>query len=73
MSAAALVRADAEEADAYLDAVQNRLAAQENGVAVSASHRQHDNVAQAIIDQAESQQSVVVMSTHGRSGISRAV
>ena len=73
MSVAALTQADADEASAYLDDVQNRLAASGNDVAVTASHLQDDNVAQAIIDHAEAQQSVVVMSTHGRSGISRVV
>ena len=73
MFAEALARADADEVDAHLDAVQDRLAGDGNDLAVTASHRQDDNVAQAIIDQAESQQSVVVMSTHGRGGISRVV
>ena len=73
MSAPALARADADEVNTYLDAVQDRLAAGGNDIAVTASHLQDDNVAQAITDQAEAQQSVVVMSTHGRSGISRAV
>lgn len=73
MSAEALAQADADEGNAYLDAVRNRLAAEGNDVAVTVNHLQDDNAAQAIIDQAEAQQSIVVMSTHGRSGINRAV
>ena len=73
MSATALAQADAEEGNTYLDMVQKRLAAEGHDVAVTVNHLQKDNVAQAIIDQAEAQQSIVVMSTHGRSGINRAV
>ena len=63
---------DAEEVNAYLADVENRLAI-DHAHGVVSDHQQHQNVAQAIIDKAAQQPSLVVMTTHGRSGVGRVV
>ena len=72
VSADELVGADAEEVNAYLADVENRLAI-DHAHGVVSDHQQHQNVAQAIIDKAAQQPSLVVMTTHGRSGVGRVV
>ena len=69
VSADELVGTDAEEVNAYLADVENRLAI-DHAHGVVSDHQQHQNVAQAIIDKAAQQPSLVVMTTHGtqRSG-----
>ena len=72
MSANEMVDADAGEVSAYLSGVKGRLAV--NHVhEVATYHQQSQNVAQVIIDKAMEQPSLVVMTTHGRSGIGRLV
>ena len=70
LSADELVSADADEVATYLTDVENRLAI-DHAHGVVAEHQQNANVAQAIIDKAAEQPSLVVMTTHGRSGVSR--
>ncbi len=63
---------DAEETSAYLDDVRNRMSI-DHAHGVAAEHLTNDNIAQAIIDRASAQTSLVVMTTHGRSGVGRMV
>ena len=72
MSADDLVSADVEEVGAYLSNLKDRLAIS-HPHGTSTSHLQGQNVAQTIIDNASEQSSLVVMTTHGRSGIGRLV
>ena len=67
-----LVADDAEQVAAYLADVENRLAI-DHAHGVASVHQLHNNVAQAIIDQSAEQPSLVVMTTHGRSGVGRVV
>ena len=72
LSADDMVDADAGEVSAYLSGVKDRLAF--NHVHDVATYLQlSQNVAQVIIDKAIEQPSLVVMTTHGRSGIGRLV
>ncbi|MBC7286588.1 MAG: universal stress protein [Armatimonadetes bacterium] len=65
----ASVEAEFAEAKEYLSSVANRL--QQNGILARTSVRQGD-VAEEIIQEADSQDcDLIVMSTHGRSGIAR--
>lgn len=72
LSAEELVEADAGEVREYLQHVKDRLS---TGFSrqISVKHQLSDNVAQVIIDNAAEQPSLVVMTTHGRSGIGRMV
>ena len=70
VSADDLVDADEREVSVYLSDICERLATA-HGLDVAADHQQDQNVAQIIIDKAEQQPSLVVMTTHGRSGIGR--
>ena len=63
---------DADETAAYLADVQNRMTI-DHAHGVSTQHIVNDNVAQAIIDHAGGQPTLVVMTTHGRSGVGRMV
>ena len=72
MSANEMVDADAGEVSAYLSGVKGLLAVN-NVHEVAAYHQLSQNVAQVIIDKAMEQPSLVVMTTHGRSGIGRLV
>ena len=63
---------DATEATDYLEDLRNRMSI-DHAHGVSAEHRVGDNVAQGIIDRASEQGSLVVMTTHGRSGVGRIV
>ena len=65
-----LVSEDTSEAGAYLQDVRNRMAI-DHAHGVIAEHVAHDNIAQTIIERASAQPSLVVMSTHGRSGLRR--
>ena len=56
----------------YLDDVSNRLAI-DHAHGVETAHVVDDNVAQSIIDRASTQPCLVVMTTHGRSGVGRLV
>ncbi len=70
LSAEDLGASDSEEVAAYLSDLKGRLA--DDGVhVVETDHRSNQNVAQAIIDKAKEQASMVVMATHGRSGLGR--
>jgi len=70
LSPEGLASSDSEEVAAYLSGLNGRLAA--DGVqVVETDHRQDQNVAQVIIDKATEQASMVVMATHGRSGLGR--
>ena len=67
-----LMRADAEAATDYLVGVQRRLAAERPDAGeIDTLHLRHESPAQAIIDQAADHKTLVVMTTHGRSGIGR--
>ena len=67
-----LMRADAEAASDYLTGAQRRLAAQRPDAGrIDILHLRHESPAQAIIDQAADHKTLVVMTTHGRSGIGR--
>ena len=72
ISAAELVDEDAAGAAAYLSDVRNRLETDHAG-SLHTEHIVHDNIAQTIIDRAAARPSLVVMSTHGRSGVGRVV
>jgi nucleotide-binding universal stress UspA family protein len=72
VSADELVDADADDVSAYLADVENRLAI-DHAHGVATAHQTHQNVAQAIIDKASEQPSLIVMTTHGRSGVGRVV
>ncbi len=67
-----LTAEDAESAAMYLADVSNRMAI-DHAHGVVAEHVAHDNIAQSIIEQANVQPSLVVMTTHGRSGVGRMV
>ncbi len=71
-SADDLVAKDAEDVAAYLADVSNRMAI-DHAHGVAAEHVTNGNIAQAIIDRASAQPSLVVMTTHGRSGVGRMV
>ncbi len=71
-SAEQMAEADTEQVAAYLADAANRLAG-EHTADVSLEHQRSHNVAQAIIDQAAAEPSLVVMSSHGRSGLGRMV
>ncbi len=67
-----LARADADEAERYLSAMQTRLRMEyAASVRVSTRLLHGDDVAQSIIEHAAASRSLVVMTTHGRSGIGR--
>ena len=70
MSPDDLADADSNQVRAYLSRVKNRLTA-DRPLEVTIHHQQNENVAQAIIDKASHQPSLVVMSSHGQSGIRR--
>jgi nucleotide-binding universal stress UspA family protein len=72
VSADDLVEADADDVSTYLLDVGNRLAT-DHAHGVATAHQLHQNVAQAIIEKASEQPSMVVMTTHGRSGVGRVV
>ncbi len=74
ISAEELVQADSEDALASLAAASRRLA-QEFGFGgnVVVSHLQGQNPAEAIVEMAGNEPTLVVMTTHGRSGINRLV
>ena len=67
-----LTAEDAQETSDYLDDVRNRMRI-DHAHGVATEHRTSDNIAQAIIDRASEQPSLVVMTTHGRSGVGRMV
>ena len=67
-----LAAEDASEASAYLDDVRNRMRI-DHAHGVATEHRVGDNIAQTIIERASVQPSLVVMTTHGRSGVGRMV
>lgn len=67
-------QAEDEEADAYLDRMRRRLALDHpEARPVRTLHLQHEDPAQAIIERADAGGTLVVMTTHGRSGIGRMV
>lgn len=67
-----LTQADAEEATDYLVGVQRRLAVERPDISeINILQLRHESPAQAIIDQAADSKTLVVMATHGRSGIGR--
>ena len=70
MSPDDLADADSNQVRAYLSRVKNRLTA-DRPLEVTIDHQQNENVAQAIIDKASHPPSLVVMSSHGQSGIRR--
>lgn len=72
VSATELTAADAEEVAVYLADVENRLAT-DHAQEVASDHRQHQNIAQAIILKTTERPSLVAMTTHGRSGVGRVV
>ncbi len=63
---------DAEGVASYLEDVTNRMAI-DHAHGVDTAHVVDDNIAQSIIDRAAAQPSLVVMTTHGRSGVGRMV
>ena len=67
-----LAAEDAEETTTYLDDVRNRMRI-DHAHGVATEHLVNDNIAQAIIERASQQTSLVVMTTHGRSGVGRMV
>ncbi len=67
-----LAAEDAEETTAYLEDVRNRMRI-DHAHGVSTEHQVNDNIAQTIIERAGVQSSLVVMTTHGRSGVGRMV
>ena len=69
-----LARADAEDSRISLERASRRLAV-EFGFAGDVASRpvESRNVAEAIVDMAASEQAMLVMATHGRSGINRLV
>ena len=62
--------ADAKAVEEYLSDVRQRLDG-EQGREVAIDHRQSLNVAQAIMDRASEQSSLVVMASHGLGGVGR--
>ena len=74
ISAEELVRADSEDARTSLVDASRRLA-QEFGYGgqVTVTHLQGQNPAEAIVEIAGSEPTMIVMTTHGRSGINRLV
>ena len=74
ISAEELVQADSEDARTSLAAASRRLA-QEFGYGgqVTVTHLQGQNPAEAIVNVAGAEPTMVVMTTHGRSGINRLV
>ena len=67
-----LAAEDAEETTTYLEDVRNRMRI-DHAHGVGTEHLVNDNIAQAIIERATQQTSLVVMTTHGRSGVGRMV
>ena len=67
-----LTAEDAENANAYLADVTNRMTI-DHAHGVVGEHVVADNIAQSIIERATSEPSLVVMTTHGRSGVGRMV
>ena len=67
-----MTAADAADTSAYLDDLRNRMRI-DHAHGVAADHQVNDNVAQTIIDRAAAPPSLVVMTTHGRSGLGRMV
>ena len=63
---------DAAEATDYLDDVRNRMSI-DHAHGVATEHQVNDNIAQTIIERGSAQPSLVVMTTHGRSGVGRMV
>ena len=68
----ALVAEDAEDATEYLNDINSRMAI-DHAHGVSNEHILSENVAQTIIERAAAEPSLVVMTTHGRSGVGRLV
>ena len=63
---------EADEATNYLIQVERRLAAERPEIdRVETLHLLHDSPAQAIIDRASAQPTLVVMTSHGRGGLGR--
>ncbi len=62
--------ADARAVDEYLSSVKHRLSC-EHGLEIAIDHRQSLNVAQAIMDGASQQPTLVVMASHGLGGAAR--
>lgn len=74
ISAAELVRADSDDARASLAEASRRLAREFGfGGEIIISHVQGHNPAEAIVEMAGAGSTMVVMTTHGRSGINRLV
>ena len=67
-----LAAEDADQAAGYLADVQNRMAI-DHAHGVTVEHEVNDRIAQSIINHASAQPSLVVMTTHGRSGVGRMV
>ena len=67
-----LTAEDAANASAYLSDVSNRMAI-DHAHGVVGEHVVSDNVAQSVIERATNEPSLVVMTTHGRSGVGRMV
>ncbi len=67
-----LAAEDAESVASYLADVSNRMAI-DHAHGVSNEHVLNDNIAQSIIERATAEPSLVVMTTHGRSGVGRVV
>ena len=67
-----LTTEDAANASAYLADVTNRMAI-DHAHGVVGEHVASDNIAQSIIERATNEPSLVVMTTHGRSGVGRMV
>ena len=67
-----LLTEDAATAADYLDDVKNRMAA-DHKVEIIAEHMVSDDAAQTIVEQAGARSSLIVMTTHGRGGLGRAM
>ncbi len=67
-----LTSEDAANSSAYLADVTNRMTI-DHAHGVVGEHVMSDNIAQSIIERATSEPSLVVMTTHGRSGVGRMV
>ena len=65
-----LLAEDAATAAAYLADVKNRIAA-DHQVEIATAHIVSDDAAQTIVERAGTRSSLVVMTTHGRSGLGR--
>lgn len=67
-----LLAEDAATAADYLHDVKNRMAA-DHKVEITAEHVVSDDAAQTILEQAGARSSLIVMTTHGRGGLGRAM